>query len=124
MEYNTLEGWQAVSETEVDYEIGSLYERFQHISDPRKKRGKRYSLLTLLVVIFLAKLCRQDTPVEIADWCHNHASQLAKMLKLEREWMPHHNTIRRVFQNIVSEAELEQMAREYSRQSQETEPGG
>ena len=46
------------------------------------------------------------------------------MLKLERERMPHHNTNRREFDNIVFEAELEQLAREYTGQGQETEPGG
>ena len=46
MEYNRLKSWQAVSETEVDYQIGSLYERFQHISDLGKRRCKRYRLHT------------------------------------------------------------------------------
>ena len=45
------------------------------------------------------------------------------MLKLERERMPHHNTNRREFDNKVFEAELEQLAREYTGQGQETEPG-
>jgi hypothetical protein len=37
------------------------------MSDPRKAKGKHYSLATLLVLIFLAKLCNQDTPVAMAD---------------------------------------------------------
>jgi predicted transposase YbfD/YdcC len=66
-----------------------------------------------MVLIFLAKLCNQDTPVAIADWAKNHAEELAKLLKLRRSWMPHHNTYRRMFQDIISEAEFEQLMQEY-----------
>ena len=68
MEYSTVEGGQLLSAGGIIYEAGSLYSRFQEVPDPRKARGKRYELVTLLVLIFLAKLCGQDRPVEIADW--------------------------------------------------------
>jgi len=116
MEYSTLKPWQGISETGIIYEVGSLYARFEQIDDPRQARGKRYSLVTLLVIIFLGKLCGQDSPVEIADWAANHAEKLAGMLGLERVWMPHHNTIRRVYQDILSEEAFNQMAQEYSQQ--------
>jgi len=119
MEYSTLAAWQELSETGVIYERESLYDHFEQVPDPRADRGKRYSLVTLLVLIFLAKLCRQDTPVEIADWCANQAAELQNLLKLERSWMPHHNTIRRVFQDILAEDEFERLASEYSRSPQE-----
>jgi hypothetical protein len=73
MEYSTIERWEGISETGIIYDQGSLYARFEHLSDPRKARGIRYSLVTLLVIIFLGKLCGQDHPVEIADWARNHA---------------------------------------------------
>jgi hypothetical protein len=120
-EYSTLERWQGIGETGVVYERDSLYAHFEHITDPRKAQGKRYALVTLLVIIFLAKLCGQNIPVEIADWAKNHAEELAKLLKLQRTWMPHHNTIRRVFYHIVDEAEFDRMAREYSQQDRSTE---
>ena len=116
MEYSTLAPWQEISETDVVYDLGSLYDRFQKLKDPRKAQGKRYSLVTLLVVIFLAKLSNQDTPVAIADWARNHAVELAELLQLKRTWMPHHNTIRRVFQAIVDAAEFERMVGEYHQQ--------
>lgn len=100
----------------LSYALGSLYDRFQGLSDPRKAKGKRYSLLSLLVVIFLAKLSGQDRPGEIADWAKNHADALAELLHLRRAWMPHHNTIRRVFQAIVSETEFEQLLEAYHQQ--------
>jgi predicted transposase YbfD/YdcC len=116
MEYSTLERWQGISETGIIYDQGSLYARFEQLRDPRKARGKRYSLVTLLVIIFLGKLCGQDRPVEIADWARNHAEEIVELLQLPRKWMPHHNTIRRVYQNILTEAEFDQMAQEYSQQ--------
>ena len=116
MEYSTLEPWQEISETGIVYALGSLYDRFQRISDPRKAKGKRYSLVTLLVLIFLAKLCNQDTPVAIADWAKNHAEELAKLMKLRRSWMPHNNTYRRVFAEIISEVEFEQLMQKYHQQ--------
>lgn len=118
MEYSTLESWQEVGATGVVYDLGSLYDRFQHLPDPRKARGKRYSLVTLLVIIFLGKLCRQDSPVEIAAWAANHAETLAGLLGLARVWMPHHNTIRRVYQAILAEDEFDRLAQEYSQQEQ------
>jgi predicted transposase YbfD/YdcC len=100
-------------------ENGSLYDRFHGISDPRKAKGKIYSLVMLLMVIFLAKLCGKDKPGEIADWAHNHAAELADLLGLRRERMPSHSTIRRVFQSMVDENELNQLAQGYSQQKPE-----
>jgi predicted transposase YbfD/YdcC len=116
MEYSILAPWQEYNENGVIYELGSLFDRVRHLTDLRKPRGKRYHLVTLLVIILLAKLCGQDTPVEIADWACNHAEELTRMLKLKRSWMPHHNTIRRVFHNILDEAEFERLVRDYQQQ--------
>lgn len=116
MEYSRLEPGLEQIDAGLSYALGSLYDRFQGLSDPRKAKGKRYSLLTLLVVIFLAKLSGQDRPGEIADWAKNHADALVGLLHLRRAWMPHHNTIRRVFQAMVSEAEFEQLLEAYHQQ--------
>jgi predicted transposase YbfD/YdcC len=120
MEYSTLEPWQELNENGVIYEASSLLAYFQKVNDPRKARGKRYHLTSLLVILFLGKLCGQDTPVEIADWAKNHAATLAQLLKLKRSWMPHHNTIRRVFQTILDEAEFGRLMQEY----QQRQAGG
>jgi predicted transposase YbfD/YdcC len=121
MEYSTLKPWQEISETGIIYSIGSLYDRFQQITDPRKAKGKQYSLVTLLVLIFLAKLCGKDNPVEMADWAKNEAEELSRILGLSRSQMPHHNTYRRVFQKIIDEAEFEQMMEAHHRQPKETD---
>lgn len=116
MEYSTLENWQEIGETGIVYERGSLYGRFHHIQDARHAKGKQYSLVTLLVVIFLAKLVGKDKPEEIADWANNHIQELVEKLGLKRKQMPSHSTIRRVFQSTLDEAEFDRMAQEYHQQ--------
>jgi len=118
MEYSTLQPWQEIGETGVVHDIGSLYGWFHHICDPRGAKGKWYSLVMLLVVIFMAKLAGKDKPDEIADWAKNHAEELAEMMKLKRKQMPSHSTIRRVFHSILDEAEFDRMAQEYQQQEQ------
>jgi predicted transposase YbfD/YdcC len=113
MEYSTLEPWQEINENGVIYNVTSLFAYLGRIEDPRRARGKRYQLTSLLVIIFLAKLCGQDTPVEMVDWAQNHAESLARLLKLKRNWMPHHNPLRRVFQNILDEAEFNRLMQDY-----------
>ena len=118
MEYSTIERWQEIGETGIVHDTESIYGRLHRISDPRGAKGKRYSLVMLLAVIFLAKLGGADKPDEIADWAKNHAKELVKTLKLEHSWMPSHSTIRRVYQSTVDEDEFDQLAQEYSQQEQ------
>jgi predicted transposase YbfD/YdcC len=116
MEYSTLERWQEIGETGLIHDRGSLYGRFHHLSDSRHAKGKQYSLVTLLVVIFLAKLVGKDKPDEISDWGKNHAEELAELLSLKHQRMPSHSTIRRVFHSILKETEFDRMAQEYNQQ--------
>lgn len=112
-EYSTVEPWQAVDENGLVFELGSLMAYFHEIRDPRKARGKRYHLVTLLVLIFLAKLSGADTPSSIADWCQVRREVLEKLLHLKYPKMPHHNTYRRVFADVLDEEAFEQKMRAY-----------
>lgn len=116
MEYSTLAPWQEIGETGIIHDSGSLYGLFHGLSDPRAAKGKRYSLVMLLVVIFLAKLVGKDKPDEIADWAQNHAEELGELLGLKRTWMPSHSTVRRVFHSILDEAEFDRLAWDYHQQ--------
>jgi predicted transposase YbfD/YdcC len=118
MEYSTLKPWQEIGETGIVHDRDSLYGRFHHISDPRGAKGKQYSLVTLLVIIFLAKLVGKDKPDEIADWAKNHTVELSGLLELKHQQMPSHSTIRRVFHTILDEAGFDRMAREYHQKEQ------
>jgi len=50
------------SNTGQVFNLISLYDRFQGLHDKRKAKGKRYTLVTILMGIFLAKLCGEDKP--------------------------------------------------------------
>lgn len=89
------------------FDVGSLWERFGRLRDQRKALGKRYSLALVLVLMILAKLCGEDTPLGIAEWAQNRCQELVQMLKLKRKTMPCHNTYRRVMQGAVDVAQLQ-----------------
>lgn len=122
MEYSTIEPWQGVDENGVVYELGSLLDYFQRLCDPRKARGKRYSLVTLLVLIFLAKLSGMDSPSAIADWCQARREALIGLLGLCYGRMPSHSTFRRVFADVLEEAAFEEHMRAYTVQQRGVQP--
>lgn len=97
------------SQDSVVFDVGSLYAHLQVLKDGRKPRGIRYSLVTILVMMVMAKLCGEDTPSGIADWVKHRAEQFVDMLKLKRKSMPHHSTYRRVEAEVVAPDELEQV---------------
>ncbi len=116
MEYSTIEPWQRVNENELVFEQGSLMAYFHELLDPRHARGKRYSLVTLLTLVFLAKMSGMDGPSAIADWCRANAKELVERLHLSYPPMPGHSTFRRLFERIIDEERFEQRMREYNAQ--------
>ena len=97
----------------------SLYDRFQEVQDKRKPKGKRYALATILMGMFLAKLCGEDKPSGVAEWVRLREQWITRMLGLKREHMPHHNTYRRILADVIDEAEFEELAREHFKHSGE-----
>jgi len=93
----------SVTQTEFVIDIGSLYDSFSSIQDARKRRGIRYSLPTLLLLVVLAKLCGQDKPYGIADWVKQRQEMLVEVLQLGYARMPHHNTYERILELCESE---------------------
>jgi predicted transposase YbfD/YdcC len=102
------------SANEIEFEKGSVYGRLGNLTDLRKPKGKRYSLEMLLMIILMAKLCGENTPMEIADWAKHRREQLAEMLHLKRPQMPHHNTYRRIVAEKMHEEEIERLVSEYN----------
>jgi len=94
-------------------DLGGLYQRFEGLADKRKPKGKRYALATILLGMFLAKLCGEDKPSGIAEWVALRGEWIAKVLGLKRKQMPSHHTYRRVLANGIEVEELESLAREY-----------
>jgi predicted transposase YbfD/YdcC len=95
--------------TEVVFDVGSLYAHFREMKDTRQARGVRYQLVTILVMMVIAKLCGEDTPSGIADWVRHRAEQLIEILNLKRKTMPHHSTYRRISEDVIDIEELEEV---------------
>lgn len=95
--------------------LGSLYARFQGLADKRKAKGKRYALATILLGMFLAKLCGEDKPSGIAEWVALRGKWIASVLGLKRRRMPSHHTYRRTLADILDEQEFEELARKHHR---------
>ena len=97
--------------------LGGLYRRFAELKDKRKAKGKRYTLATILVAMFLAKLCGEDKPSGIAEWVALRGRWIAQVLGLKRKSMPSHHTYRRTLAEHVDPEEFEALARAHHRQS-------
>jgi predicted transposase YbfD/YdcC len=95
------------------FEVGSIYARFQTLSDKRKRKGLRYSLALILLIIMLAKACGENHPSGIADWAKHRTELLVELLGLERKKMPHHSTYRRILADVVNVEELEKVSSQY-----------
>jgi predicted transposase YbfD/YdcC len=77
------------------------------LHDRRGRRGKRYALPVLLLLIVLAKLSGEDRPSGIADWVAHRRAHLAQALGIRLARAPHHNTYRRVLARAVAPGELD-----------------
>jgi predicted transposase YbfD/YdcC len=99
--------------TELIFSLGSLYSYLAQLTDQRKRRGLRYPLATVLVLVVLAKLCGQDKPYGIADWAHQRRTFLVEALRLKRDRLPHHTTYRRILGSVLNGDELERTLGEF-----------
>lgn len=96
------------TEAGVVFDVGSLYAGFCELVDPRKARGKRYRLETMLTLIVLAKVCGEDKPSGMAEWAKHRLEWLCTMLQLERKTMPHRSSYERILDGVSWE-EVEQL---------------
>ena len=77
----------------------------------RKKRGIRYSLPTVMLLIVLAKLCGEDNPYGIADWVKQRKEMFLESLCLDYQRMPHHSTYSRILE--LCESEIDRVVSEF-----------
>jgi predicted transposase YbfD/YdcC len=110
MNYSTEESGQAAG---LFFEIGSLYESLSQLVDRRARRGVRYPLVAVLVIVVLAKLSGEDEPRGIAEWAKLRSKTLAAALHLKRETMPHHTTYSRVLGQAVDVERFEAVVGEF-----------
>lgn len=119
MDYNQVSLTQGISETGLIYDLGSLYDYFEQVTDPRDGRGKQYRLSELLITMFLAKMAGQQNPSQIAEWVAHRVVELTGMKLLKRAKAASHMTYRRVSQETVDVEQLEQLVRKYQQSSLE-----
>lgn len=89
------------------FDIGALVRQFHRIPDQRHRRGKRYSLPFILVVIVMAKLAGENKPSGIAEWVEMRRRQLVAAFNCQRKTVPSLNTIRRTLAQTVMIAEMQ-----------------
>lgn len=87
--------------------LPSLADVFAEITDQRKPKGLRYPLPPLLMLLSLAKFCRQDTPAAIADWVIHRRALLEEKLQLGWKRMPSASTWQRLLGQHIPAAELD-----------------
>jgi predicted transposase YbfD/YdcC len=117
MDSITLQANQDCTESGFIFEIHSLYAYLKRVVDPRKPKGLRYQLATILLLVLLAKLGGQDNPTGISEWVKHREAALVEMLKLPCKRVPHHCTYRRILQSLDPE-QFEKVMGEFQRSRQ------
>jgi predicted transposase YbfD/YdcC len=92
MEFSTFLTALALPITPLTVEPTSLFALLAQLADPRKHRGRRYSLATVLTVLILAKLAGETSLSGIAQWGRLRAAWLCPLLQLPRSSLPCANT--------------------------------
>lgn len=94
------------------------------IIDLRAKRGVRYQLLSLLILLFLSKLGGADRPSEIADWVSFRFIELKSLLNLTWKRAPHEVTWKRMLENAIDAKEVEEVFGKYIFEMSKDEASG
>jgi predicted transposase YbfD/YdcC len=92
MEFNTFLATLALPAPHPPIDPASLFALLAQLPDPRKRRGRRYSLAALLTVIILAKLAGESSMSGIAQWARLRADWLCPLLHVPRRRLPCANT--------------------------------
>jgi predicted transposase YbfD/YdcC len=95
------------------FEVGSLFEAFCALHDQRDARGLRYTLVTVLVFVVLAKLAGENHVRGIAQWVKLRAVLLATFLALAKPQAPHATTYSRILGKAVALEEFAQVTRDF-----------
>jgi predicted transposase YbfD/YdcC len=108
MKYNIALDSLAAKDQPFFFDVGSLYEHLDNLTDHRDPRGVRYPLAVALVFVILAKLAGEDEPRGIAQWIELRKELLIEALRFDRDTVPHPITYSRILGKAVSVSELQQ----------------
>ena len=109
MKYNTAAAWLAATDEAFFFDVGSLYEHLESLTDRRDPRGVRYPLAVALVFIILAKLAGEQETRGIAQWVELRKDFLREALEFHRDSVPHPITYSRILGKAVFVQQLQQV---------------
>ncbi len=78
----------------------------EHVKDPRRKQGQRFSLTSIVLLALSAMLSNHLSELAIAQWGAGQSEESKKALGFENGVTPHQTTIQRLFRRVSAE-ELE-----------------
>jgi predicted transposase YbfD/YdcC len=107
MNHNTAAVSLVAIEEAFFFDVGSLYEYLDNLTDRRDPRGLRYPLPVALVFIILAKLAGEQEPRGIAQWVALRKDLLKEALAFERDTTPAAITYSRILGKAVDVNELQ-----------------
>jgi predicted transposase YbfD/YdcC len=85
----------------------SLAEALAGVTDPRETRGRRYSLVSLLLLMVAGLLCKATSLRAVTRWGRLHAGEVAPLLGFSPGRMPCCATLHRVLKRLDAQ-ELDQ----------------
>ena len=94
-------------------DLDSLYAALTHLSDRRDPRGVRYSLVTILIFVLLAKLAGENYLSGIADWVAYRIEPLSDALHLEKRRAPHGSTYGRILAFAIDVMQFEKLVQDF-----------
>lgn len=94
-------------------DLDSLYAALSQLQDQRDPRGVRYSLVTTLTFVLLAKLAGENFLSGIADWVRYRIDPLSELLHLEKHRAPHGSTYGRILAYALDVAEFEKIVHDF-----------
>jgi len=101
MKYNTPSSAVNLDADGLVFDLGSLCDHLCHLQDTRRTQGTRYSLVTILTYVILAKLAGENQPAGIAEWVAHRIDRLTVALGLAKVRAPHRTTYGRILGHVI-----------------------
>ncbi len=80
MDLTTFDHPEQAGQEFLAIDVASLYQAFEQVKDGRGKKGKRYPLALILMLIMLGKMAGETTIEGIIDWINGRKKELKRLL--------------------------------------------